>query len=86
MFVSALLDIYVCACTYLHIVQDKWTPLQCAVRNGYVKVVEALIRSGADVNANNMVHWHKAMQHVVYLLCRKSGHLCILQPGMVTLQ
>ena len=36
--------------------QDNWTPLLSATRNGHAAIVEALIKAGADVAIGDMVH------------------------------
>lgn len=36
-------------------VQDKWTALHVAARNGHTAVVEILIKAGADVNVASTV-------------------------------
>ena len=38
--------------------KDGWTPLHYACRNNHYDVTTALIRSGADVNAQNKVCTH----------------------------
>ena len=35
----------------MYMFKDKWTPLHFAAQNGYVEIVESLIKSGADVKA-----------------------------------
>ena len=47
-----------CVCiSSMHIVviQDGWTALKAAARNGHREVVELLIQHGADVNAKDKV-------------------------------
>lgn len=42
-------------CISMHLYQDLWTPLHWAAKDGKTSIAQALIRSGADLNACDKV-------------------------------
>ena len=80
---------------FVCIVQDEWTPLHLALRNGHIEVVETLIKSGADINFAQKVNQHENTDITVhyctvcinlYALCRMDILLYILLFELVVLK
>ena len=61
--------VHVCIQKFLHIVQDNWTPLLSAAKNGRTKVAETLIRLGADVHTGDMVGTIIECQYIPPHIC-----------------
>ena len=63
----------------MFVTQENWTPLLTAARNDHAAVIETLVKSGANVNASNLVrmstmaYWILGLKQIVNLLSRYPG-------------
>jgi hypothetical protein len=64
-----------CQLQFLLLLQDGFTPLHCAVDEGYSDIAEALVRAGAKVNAADKVGMicFRLAQHACALHCNFCG-------------
>ena len=54
--------------TYIVItVQNNWTPLHAAARQGHARVVGVLIELGANINVGDVVSYHKIMLNYLHM-------------------